>query len=36
MYLFDFNFDNLSLMALILSVGFVVYDAFVLLENIVR
>jgi hydrophobic/amphiphilic exporter-1 (mainly G- bacteria), HAE1 family len=36
MYLMDFNLDNLSLMALILSVGFVVDDAIVMLENIVR
>ena len=36
MYLFDFNLDNLSLMALILAVGFVVDDAIVMLENIVR
>jgi hydrophobic/amphiphilic exporter-1 (mainly G- bacteria), HAE1 family len=31
-----FNLDNLSLMALILAVGFVVDDAIVMLENIVR
>ena len=31
-----FNLDNLSLMALTLSVGFVVDDAIVVLENIVR
>jgi multidrug efflux pump subunit AcrB len=31
-----FNLDNLSLMALTLSVGFVVDDAIVMLENIVR
>jgi hydrophobic/amphiphilic exporter-1 (mainly G- bacteria), HAE1 family len=36
MYLFDYSLDNLSLMALILSVGFVVDDAIVMLENIVR
>jgi hydrophobic/amphiphilic exporter-1 (mainly G- bacteria), HAE1 family len=36
MYLLDFNMDNLSLMALILAVGFVVDDAIVMLENIVR
>jgi hydrophobic/amphiphilic exporter-1 (mainly G- bacteria), HAE1 family len=36
MYLFDFSLDNLSLMALTLSVGFVVDDAIVMLENIVR
>lgn len=36
MYLMGFNIDNLSLMALTLSVGFVVDDAIVMLENIVR
>jgi HAE1 family hydrophobic/amphiphilic exporter-1 len=36
MYLLDFSLDNLSLMALTLSVGFVVDDAIVVLENIVR
>ncbi len=36
MYLFDFSIDNISLMALTLSVGFVVDDAIVMLENIVR
>lgn len=36
MSLFNFNLDNLSLMALTLSVGFVVDDAIVMLENIVR
>jgi HAE1 family hydrophobic/amphiphilic exporter-1 len=36
MYLLDFTLDNLSLMALTLSVGFVVDDAIVVLENIVR
>ncbi len=36
MYLLDFTLDNLSLMALTLSVGFVVDDAIVMLENIVR
>lgn len=36
MSLFSFNLDNLSLMALTLSVGFVVDDAIVMLENIVR
>jgi HAE1 family hydrophobic/amphiphilic exporter-1 len=34
--LFNFSLDNLSLMALTLSVGFVVDDAIVMLENIVR
>ena len=36
MYLLHFNLDNLSLMALTLSVGFVVDDAIVMLENIHR
>src|SRR5437868_11956107 len=36
MYLLNFSLDNLSMMALILSVGFVVDDAIVMLENIVR
>ena len=36
MYLFDFSLDNLSMMALILCIGFVVDDAIVMLENIVR
>lgn len=36
MYMFGFSLNNLSLMALTLSVGFVVDDAVVVLENIVR
>ena len=36
MYLSGFSLNNLSLMALTLSVGFVVDDAVVMLENIVR
>jgi HAE1 family hydrophobic/amphiphilic exporter-1 len=36
MYLAGYTLDNLSLMALTLSVGFVVDDAIVILENIVR
>jgi len=36
MYALDYSLDNLSLMALTLSVGFVVDDAIVMLENIVR
>jgi len=36
MYLLDYSLDNLSLMALTLAVGFVVDDAIVMLENIVR
>src|SRR6202044_1703847 len=35
-YLLGYTVDNLSLMALTLSVGFVVDDAIVMLENIVR
>lgn len=35
-YLLGYSLDNLSLMALILAVGFVVDDAIVMLENIVR
>jgi len=36
MHLLGYSLDNLSLMALTLSVGFVVDDAIVVLENIVR
>jgi HAE1 family hydrophobic/amphiphilic exporter-1 len=36
MYLLGYSLNNLSMMALILSVGFVVDDAIVMLENIVR
>ncbi len=36
MYLLGYTVDNLSLLALTLSVGFVVDDAIVMLENIVR
>jgi len=36
MFLLGFSLDNISLMALTLSVGFVVDDAIVMLENIVR
>ena len=36
MYMLNFSLNNLSLMALTLSVGFVVDDAVVMLENIVR
>jgi HAE1 family hydrophobic/amphiphilic exporter-1 len=35
-YLLGFSLNNLSLMALILAVGFVVDDAIVMLENIIR
>ena len=36
MYLLNYSVDNMSMMALTLSVGFVVDDAIVMLENIVR
>jgi HAE1 family hydrophobic/amphiphilic exporter-1 len=36
MYLLGYSLDNLSLLALTLSVGFVVDDAIVMLENIMR
>ena len=36
MYLFGFSLDNLSLMALTISTGFVVDDAIVMIENISR
>jgi multidrug efflux pump len=36
MYLLDYSLDNLSLMALIVATGFVVDDAVVVLENIMR
>src|SRR5579872_6336900 len=36
MYLMGYTVDDLSLMALVLAVGFVVDDAIVMLENIVR
>ncbi len=36
MYLLGYSLNNLSLMALTLSVGFVVDDAIVMLENVVR
>ena len=36
MYVMGFSVDNISLMALTLSVGFVVDDAIVMLENIMR
>jgi len=36
MYLLGYSLDNLSLMAITLAVGFVVDDAIVMLENIVR
>jgi HAE1 family hydrophobic/amphiphilic exporter-1 len=36
MYLLNYSLNNLSMMALILSIGYVVDDAIVMLENIVR
>jgi len=36
MYLMDYSLNNLSLMALIVAVGFVIDDAIVMLENIYR
>jgi hydrophobic/amphiphilic exporter-1 (mainly G- bacteria), HAE1 family len=36
MHLLGYSLDNLSMMALILAIGFVVDDAIVMLENIVR
>jgi HAE1 family hydrophobic/amphiphilic exporter-1 len=36
MYVMDFSINNMTLLALTLSVGFVVDDAIVMLENIVR
>jgi multidrug efflux pump len=36
MYLCDYTLDNLSLMALAISTGFVVDDAIVVMENVVR
>jgi len=36
MYLFGYSLDNLSLMALTIAVGFVIDDAIVMIENIVR
>jgi hydrophobe/amphiphile efflux-1 (HAE1) family protein len=36
MYLFNYSIDNLSLMAITISVGFVVDDAIVVIENVFR
>lgn len=36
MYLLNFSLDNLSLLALILAIGFIIDDAIVVIENIVR
>jgi multidrug efflux pump len=36
MYLLDYTLDNLSLLALVIAIGFVVDDAIVVIENIIR
>ena len=36
MYLLDYSLNNLSLMAITISVGFVVDDAIVVIENVFR
>jgi multidrug efflux pump subunit AcrB len=36
MHLFNYTLDNLSLMALVIAVGFVVDDAIVMIENVTR
>ena len=36
MYMLNYSIDNISLMALTLSVGFIIDDAIVMLENIIR
>ena len=36
MFLLNYNLDNISLMALTISVGFIVDDAIVMIENVVR
>jgi HAE1 family hydrophobic/amphiphilic exporter-1 len=36
MYCFNYTLDNLSLIALVLAVGFVIDDAIIMIENIVR
>ncbi|HEU4662667.1 MAG TPA: efflux RND transporter permease subunit [Dokdonella sp.] len=36
MYAFGFTLDNMSLMALVIAIGFVVDDAIVVIENVIR
>ncbi len=36
MYLFNYTIDNVSLMALTIAVGFIIDDAVVMVENIIR
>ena len=36
MYIFGYTLDNLSLLALVIAIGFVVDDAIVVIENIIR
>jgi multidrug efflux pump len=36
MYVFGFTLDNMSLMALVIAIGFVVDDAIVVIENVIR
>ena len=36
MYVMDYTLDNLSLLALVIAIGFVVDDAIVVIENIIR
>ena len=36
MYMFGYTLDNLSLLALVIAIGFVVDDAIVVIENIIR
>ena len=36
MYLLDFSLDNISLMAVTIAIGFVIDDAIIIIENIIR
>jgi multidrug efflux pump len=36
MYMLDYTLDNMSLMALVVAIGFVVDDAIVVIENVIR